>query len=102
MVAPDLGRVHVELHDLLRGLEGGDRAARADGEHDVGGVEVLAQRVLGPQRGAQRHVAVIADGALALGRLHHAGLEILGHRGERLVGAGGVHAVTNSPKRWAM
>ena len=42
---------------------------------------------------------MIAHGALALGRLHHAGLEILGHRGERLVGAGGVHAAARVDDR---
>jgi hypothetical protein len=77
MVAADLLRVHVDLDDLLRGLEWHRRQARADREDDVGAVEVEANGGAGPERGAERQVAGIADGALALRGHDDRGLEVL-------------------------
>ena len=59
----------------------------ADGEDDVGDVEIATQGTLGEEPGAQREIAGVADGALALGRFDDAGLEKLGDSGERLVSA---------------
>ena len=87
MVAADLLGVHVDLDHLLRGLEGHRRETRADREDDVGPVEMEADRGAGPERRAEREVARVADGALALGGHDDGGLEVLRDGMERLVGA---------------
>ena len=92
MIAPDLVGIDVDLDHLLLGLEPRQRAARANGQDDVRLLEVFLEEALGIDGRAEREVVVIADGALAFGRLDDARLQILGDVGDRLMSAGAVDA----------
>src|SRR5439155_5143058 len=84
VVAADLAAVDIELDHLHLSREGSGREPRADGEHEIARLDVLPEPALRPDAGAERQIAVIADGALALGRHRDRRLQMLGDLRERL------------------
>ena len=91
VIAPDLVGIDVDVDDLLLGLGHGERETGPHGQDDVGLQQVIAHRGLRPHGGAQRQLGVLVDGALALRARDHAGLEVLGERGEGLAGVAQHH-----------
>ncbi len=85
VVAAELIGVDVDLHDLLLGPGRREREARPDGEDDVGREQMAPERALPGEGRAERDLALVAHRALAFGALDDAGLEIVGHGGDRLV-----------------
>ncbi len=83
------------------GLKVDQGQARAHREHHVRLVHVVAERRVAPVGGAERERVVVAHRALALGGLGHAGLQVLGHRGERVVRAGEMDAAARVDERRA-
>jgi len=74
VAAADLVGIDVDLDHLLIRREPRHGESRADSQDHVCLIDVRAQGALGPERRAERQVAVVADGALPLGRLDDAGL----------------------------
>jgi hypothetical protein len=101
VIAPDLPLVRVDLDDARPRLERHHGQPRPHREHHVRLVHVMAQRRVAPVGGAERERVVVADRALALGGLGHAGLQVLGDRGERVVRAGEMHAAARVDQRRA-
>ena len=81
------------------GLERHRRQPRADGEDDVRPVQMEADRGAGPERGAQREVARVAQRPLALGGHDDGGLQVLGDGAEGIVGAPEVDAAAGHDHR---